>query len=459
MYPFRELEDSLGKVLVPREALYAAQTQRAVENFPIGHGPLPKPLIYALAQIKQAAASVARKMGLQGSEKCLAIEKAAAEVLQGKWDDQFPVDLFQTGSGTSSNMNVNEVIAHRAAQITGIHIHPNDNVNFGQSSNDVVPTAIHLAVLGQAAELLEPALAELTAQLDQAAQRWGSVVKTGRTHLMDALPVTLGQVFGGFAQQLRTRQAALEKSLSGLYALPLGGTAVGSGLNAPPGFAAQVAAVLGQQLDRPLYEAENHFAQAGNLDALAEVMGQLKGLALALLKLCNDLRWMNSGPQAGLGEIRLAELQPGSSIMPGKVNPVVEESTAMICVQVVGFEAAFTLAASQSNFELSVMLPLAGYNLLESIRLLSAGISNLARRSIAQLQPNLTHLAEQAGKNPLLATVLNPLVGYDKAAEIVKEAYRTGQSVKAVALQLTDLKPEELDQALNPLYLTGYQPK
>lgn len=454
----REVKDSMGTVLVPKDALYGAQTQRAVENFPIGHGPVPRPFIHALARIKAAVAFVARDRGLMAPERCQAIEKAAYEVAQGKWDDQFVVDLFQTGSGTSSNMNANEVIAHRAAQISGIPIHPNDHVNFAQSSNDVVPTAIHLAVIAQAGEQLEPALVELQGRLKEAGERWGSVVKTGRTHLMDALPVTFGQILGGYAAQLQQRQRALQTSLEGLYALPLGGTAVGSGLNAPPCFAGQVILSLAQVYDRPLTEAQDHFAQAGNLDGLVEVMGQLKGLALALLKLANDLRWMNSGPQAGLGEIRLAALQPGSSIMPGKVNPVIEESLAMVCAQVVGFEAAVTLASSQSNFELNVMLPLVAYNLLESIKLLSAGMTNLARRSIASFEPDQERLAEQLSKNPILATALNPLVGYDQAAAIVKEAYQSGRSLKEVALELTDLSSEQLEAALDPLKLTGWSP-
>lgn len=447
--------DSLGEVRLPEGALYGAQTQRAVENFPLGGGPLPGAFIRALGRIKKAAAQTARAQGHLASEVAQAIEEAAQEVVLGYWDDQFPVDRYQTGSGTSTNMNANEVIARRASELCGIGVHPNDHVNFGQSSNDVIPTAIHLSVLEQASERLQPALEELCGQLDEAARRWERVVKTARTHLMDALPVSFGQVFGGYGEQLRSRGRAFSSSLEGLYPLPLGGTAVGSGLNAPPGFAAEVARRLGEALRRPLIEAPDHFALAGNLDRPMEAMSQLKGLALALLKLGNDLRWMNSGPHAGLSEIRLKPLQPGSSIMPGKVNPVVEESAAMVCVQVVGYEAALGFAAGQSNFELNVMLPLVACNLLESIRLLAAAMENLARRSIAQLEPNRERLEAQLAQNPILATALNPLVGYDQAAQIVKEAYRTGRSLMDVALERTDLSAEQLEKALDPWRLTG----
>lgn len=453
--PKRTERDSLGEVEVPAEALYGAQTQRAVDNFPVSGSAMPAPFIRALAMIKGAAAEVNRELGLLDGAVAEAVAAAAAEVEQGRHEEQFPVDVFQTGSGTSSNMNANEVIARIASDRLEEPVHPNDQVNMGQSSNDVVPTAIHVAACIEIHRRLLPALDHLAETIETRAAELSDVVKTGRTHLMDALPLTLGQELGGWAAQVREGIERIESSLVRLKRLALGGTAVGTGLNAHPRFAAGVVRRLCAKTGIDFETAGDRFAAMGGQDAAVEMSGQLRALAVGLIKIANDLRWMNSGPLAGLGEIALPALQPGSSIMPGKVNPVIPESTAMACAQVMGNDAAIAVAGQSGSFQLNVMLPLIARNLLESIFLMANSASLLAHRAIAGFTVNRERLGEALARNPILVTALNPVIGYEKAAAIAKRAYAEGRPVLDVALEMTDLPEDELKRLLDPENLTG----
>ncbi|MCD9623460.1 class II fumarate hydratase [Rhabdothermincola salaria] len=451
--------DSMGEVLVPAGALYRAQTQRAVENFPISGQPIDRALIRALALVKGAAGpvnaslrdvpAVDRRMGE-------AIAAAADEVAEGRWDDEFPVDVFQTGSGTSSNMNANEVIATLASQHLGgaAEVHPNDHVNASQSSNDVFPSAVHLAASEAIAFELIPALTQLEASLRRRARRFRTVVKSGRTHLMDATPVTLGQEFGGYATQVEQCVARLHDVLPRLGELPLGGTAVGTGINAPRRFAPKVIETLRERTGLPLSEASDHFASQGARDALVEASGQLRVAAVALTKIANDVRWMASGPRTGLAEIRLPDLQPGSSIMPGKVNPVLPEAVTQVAAQVIGNDAAVAFGGSQGNFELNVYMPMMARNVLESIRLL-ANVSRLfAERCIDGIEADEERCRDYAESSPSLGTSLNPFIGYEAAAELVKVSVSTGRSIRELALETGLMTEEELDRALDVLSMT-----
>jgi len=452
--------DSLGEVHVPAWALYGAQTQRAVENFPISGIRFPPVFIRALALIKGAAAEVNADLGLLDPEKASAILQAAQEVAAGQWDDHFPIDIFQTGSGTSTNMNANEVVANRATQILGDEpgsrlVHPNDHVNMGQSSNDVIPTAIHVSAFVQVHEVLLPALRHLHATLEGRAAELDDVVKTGRTHLMDAMPIGLGQEISGWAHQVLQSIERIESCLPRLGKLAIGGTAVGTGINAHPEFGRRVAAKLGEQTGLPFVETDHHFAAQSAMDTATELSGHLKATASALMKVANDLRWMNSGPIAGLGEISLPALQPGSSIMPGKINPVICEAMMMVCGQVIGNDVAVTVGNERGNFELNVMLPLIAHNLLQSITILGHAARVLADKAVAGFTVNPERIAELVEKNPILVTALNPVIGYDRAAQIAKRAYAEGRRVKEVAAEMTDLSPEELDRLLDPRLMTG----
>ncbi len=451
--------DSMGEIAVPEDALYGAQTQRAVENFPISGLRMPREFIRALGIIKEAAAQVNADLGRIDPEIAGAIRQAAREVAEGRWDAHFPVDVFQTGSGTSTNMNANEVIANRAAQILAargrsVRIHPNDHVNMGQSSNDVIPSAIHISAYLATAERLLPALERLHAVLLEKATETADVVKTGRTHLMDALPIRVGQEFRGYAGQVDRRIAALKRSAEGLQEITLGGTAVGTGVNAPPEFGRRVAEAISHLTGHEFHETDNHFALQASQDAAVEFAGQLQALAAALAKISNDLRWMNSGPLAGLAEIDLPAVQPGSSIMPGKVNPVIPEAVVMACAQVVGNTTTIALAGQAGNFELNTMLPLIAYDLLQSIGLLAGSASVLAEKAIRGLRPRPEKAREALARNPILVTALNPIIGYDRAAEIAKRAYREGRPVLDVALEMTDIPEDELWRLLDPLTLT-----
>ncbi|HJL88006.1 MAG TPA: class II fumarate hydratase [SAR324 cluster bacterium] len=454
---FRIEKDSMGEVKVPREALYAAQTQRAIENFPVSGIPIRRPLIAALGMIKCSAARVNGASGAIPEEVAFLIQSAAQEVIEGKHDEHFPIDIYQTGSGTSSNMNANEVIANRASQLSkdnAIKVHPNDHVNCGQSSNDTFPTAIRIAAVMETKSDLIPALVELRKAFLSKGAEYAHVVKTGRTHLMDAMPVTLEQEFSGYARQLELGIARLEASLERIRELPMGGTAVGTGINTPPEFPPAFAEEVSNLSGEPMREAQNHFEAQSTVDAPVEMSGQLKTIAVGLLKIVNDLRWMNSGPNAGLGEIQLAALQPGSSIMPGKVNPVIEESTAMVCAQVIGYDSAISVGGLSGNFELNVMLPMVAHSLLESIRLLAAACRNLAHRSVSRTIAREEHIQSLVGRNPILVTTLNPLIGYDLAAKIAKTAFAENRPLLEVAMEMCELPKEELIKALDPAKMT-----
>ena len=459
MTEYRIERDSLGEVRVPADALYGAQTQRAVENFPISGIPFPRPFIRALGLIKGVAAEVNAALGLLDAEKARAIQQAADEVADGRWDAHFPIDIFQTGSGTSTNMNANEVIATRATQLLGGApgsrlVHPNDHVNMGQSSNDVIPTAIHVSAYLQTTEVLLPALDHLRATLEARAAELDGVVTTGRTHLMDAMPVRLSQEIGGWAAQVAGGVARVNAALPRLGELPIGGTAVGTGINAHPAFAGQVAARLSERTGQPFREAPNHFAAQSALDAVVELSGQLKTTASALMKVADDLRWMNSGPIAGLGEIALPALQPGSSIMPGKVNPVICEAMMMVCAQVIGNDVSVTIGNERGNFQLNVMMPVMAHNVLQSITLLGNAARVLADKAVAGFTVNEARIAELVGRNPILVTALNPVIGYDLAAQVAKRAYAEGRLLKDVAAEMTELSPEELERLLDPRQMT-----
>ncbi|HET9017259.1 MAG TPA: class II fumarate hydratase [Thermomicrobiaceae bacterium] len=449
---YRTERDSMGEMQVPADALYGASTARAVENFPISDLRFPRAFIRALGLIKLAAARVNESLGLLSPEKSRLIQAAAREVVDGRWDAEFPIDVFQTGSGTSTNMNANEVIATRAAQLAGggRPVHPNDDVNMCQSSNDVIPAAIHVAAYLEVAEALLPALDHLEQTLRRKADETADVVKMGRTHLMDAMPVRMSQEIGGWAGQVALAHARLEATLPRVAELALGGTAVGTGINAHPEFAGRVARELAELTGLPFREAADHFTAQAAQDTAVELSGQLKAYAAGLLKFANDLRWMNSGPQGGLGEIALPALQPGSSIMPGKVNPVIAEATMMVCAQVTGNDAAVTVGAQLGNFELNVMLPVIAFNVLQSIELLASTSRVLADKAVAGFTVNREAIADVVEKNPILVTALNPIIGYDLAAKIAKRAYAENRRVKEIALEMTDLSAEELDRLLDP---------
>jgi fumarate hydratase class II len=451
---FRIERDTMGEVRVPTSARWAAQTQRAVENFPISGVRLERSLIGALARIKGAAALANAELGVIEPDVADAIAVAAAEVATGDHDGHFPLDVFQTGSGTSSNMNTNEVIAHLATERLGRPVHPNDEVNASQSSNDVFPSAIHVAAAEQVTVALIPALDYLIAALRAKALEFATVVKSGRTHLMDATPVTLGQEFGGYAAQVAGASEVIRATLAAVGELPLGGTAVGTGLNCPPGFGQRVINRLARELELPLTEAPDHFAAQGSRDALVALSGGLRTLAVALVKIGNDVRWMASGPRTGLAEIRLPDLQPGSSIMPGKVNPVLVEAMTQVSAQVIGNDAAVAFAGSQGNFELNVYMPVMARNLLESIRLLANVTRLFADRCVAGIEADVDRCRAFAESSPSLGTSLNPYIGYEAASEIVKESVETGRSVREIVLERGLLSDDEVDRALDVLGMT-----
>jgi len=454
MADFRIEKDSLGEVKVPAEALYGAQTQRAVENFPVSGIRFPRTFIRALGLIKATAAEVNAGLGLLDATVAHAIHLAGLEVADGKWDDQFPLDIFQTGSGTSTNMNANEVIAVLASRSLGAPVHPNNHVNMCQSSNDVIPAAIHVAASLEIHEILLPGLRHLQGTLAKRADELDGVVKTGRTHLMDAMPVTFGQEISGWAYQVHLGIERVHATLPRLAQLALGGTAVGTGVNAPKEFGSIMAQRLAGRTGLPFVESPNHFAAQAAMDTAVELSGQLKATASGLVKIANDLRWLNSGPLAGLGEISLPSLQPGSSIMPGKVNPVMCEMLMMAAAQVAGNDTAITLANTHGNFELNVMLPVIGHNLLQSVTLLGNACRLFADKAVAGFTVNQDRIASPLDRNPILVTALNSVIGYDKAAEIAKKAYREGRPVRDVAAEMTTLSKEELDRLLDPRKLT-----
>jgi len=451
---FRTEKDSMGELQVPADALWGAQTQRAVDNFPISGLTMPRSFIRALGLVKWAAAGANSELGLLTGPRAVAIQKAAAAVADGEHDAHFPVDVFQTGSGTSSNMNANEVIARLARQSGVEDIHPNDDVNMGQSSNDVIPTAIHVSAALDVTEKLLPALEHLAEVLGDKAKENADVVKTGRTHLMDAMPVTLAQELDAWKTQVEHGAERIRAVMPRLCALAQGGTAVGSGINAHPKFGGKVATLLAERTEVPFTTADSCFEALSCQDTAVELSGQLKVVAVSLMKIANDLRWMNSGPLAGLGEIALPALQPGSSIMPGKVNPVIPEAVAMLSAQVIGNDATITVAGQAGNFQLNVMLPVVAYNLLQSIEVLANGATALADRAVAGFTVNRDRLDEALDRNPILVTALNPVIGYEKGAAVAKKAYAEGRPVKDVAREMTDLTDEELDRLLDPADLT-----
>jgi fumarate hydratase class II len=451
---FRLESDSLGVVEVPSEALWGAETQRAIRNFPSSGLRLPHAFLRALGLIKASAAAANAELGALPPALAAAIEAAANAVAQGRHDDDFPVDVFQTGSGTSSNMNANEVIANLATRIIGSRVHPNDDVNRGQSSNDVIPTAIHVAAALGLTERLLPALEHLSAVLQRRIASLGATVKTGRTHLMDAMPLTLAQELSGWRAQVDHGGARLRGVLPRLCALAQGGTAVGTGINTPPQFGGLFAAQLTARTGIAFAPSGNYFEAISSQDTAVELSGQLKVIAVSLMKIANDLRWMNSGPLAGLGEVSLPALQPGSSIMPGKVNPVVPEAVAMMAAQVIGNDATITIGGQSGNFQLNVMLPVIAYNLLQSIELLSIASRNLADHAIADFHVNEAALEAQLARNPILITALNPVIGYERGSAIAKKAYMEGRSILEVAAEMTTLDLAELRRLLDPLQLT-----
>jgi fumarate hydratase, class II len=451
---FRIEKDSMGEVKVPASALYAAQTQRAVENFPVSGLRFPRAFIKALGLVKGTAAQVNQGLGLLDASIADAIVSAASEVEAGQHDAHFPVDIFQTGSGTSTNMNTNEVIATLATQRLGAKVHPNDHVNCSQSSNDVIPTAIHVSALQETAGALIPSMDYLASVIEKKAAEVDHVVTTGRTHLMDAMPIRLSQELGGWAAQVRDCIQRIEATYPRIGALALGGTAIGTGINAHPEFGGKVADSLAAKTGLPFKTSANYFVSLSSLDAVVELSGQLKTFAVALMKIANDLRWMNSGPIHGIAEIALPSLQPGSSIMPAKVNPVVPESAAMVCAQVIGNDATITIAGQSGNFQLNVMLPVAAYNLLESIHILGTASRMLADKAIAGFTVNEAKIASLVEMNPILVTALNPVIGYEKGAAVAKYAFKEGRRVKDVAAEQTDLSPERLNEILDPRKLT-----
>ncbi|MFE2976097.1 class II fumarate hydratase [Streptomyces sp. NPDC059258] len=456
---FRIEHDSMGEVKVPAHAKWRAQTQRAVENFPVSGQRLERAHIEALARIKGAAAKVNAELKVLDPDIAGAIQEAAAEVASGRWDEHFPVDVFQTGSGTSSNMNTNEVIATLATERLGREVHPNDHVNASQSSNDVFPSSIHIAATAAVTADLIPALDHLADSLGRKSAEFAEVVKSGRTHLMDATPVTLGQEFGGYAAQIRYGVERLRASLPRLAELPLGGTAVGTGINTPPGFSAAVIAEVAAATGLPLTEARDHFEAQGARDGLVETSGQLRTIAVSLTKISNDLRWMASGPRTGLAEIALPDLQPGSSIMPGKVNPVIPEAVLMVAAQVTGNDATVATAGAAGNFELNVMLPVIAKNLLESVRLLANASRLLADRTVDGITADVERARSYAESSPSVVTPLNKYIGYEEAAKVAKKSLKDGTTIRETVLasgyvERGDLTMEQLDEALDVLRMT-----
>ena len=456
---YRIEHDTMGEVRVPASALYRAQTQRAVENFPISGQGLEPAHIHALAQVKKAAARANRELGVLEQAVAEAIVAAADAVIAGEHDAQFPVDTYQTGSGTSSNMNMNEVLATLASG-DDLQVHPNDHVNASQSSNDVFPTSVHVAVTAAVTGTLLPALDHLASSLETKARAWKDVVKSGRTHLMDATPVTLGQEFGGYAAAIRYGIERVEAALPRTAEVPLGGTAVGTGINTPAGFPQRVIELLGEQTGLPLTEARDHFEAQGARDGLVEMSGALRTIAVSLTKICNDLRWMGSGPNTGLGEIAIPDLQPGSSIMPGKVNPVIPEAVLMVCAKVVGNDAAIAWGGAQGSFELNVQIPLMGTSLLESIRLLANASTVLADKTVDGLVANESKARFYAEASPSIVTPLNKLIGYESAAKIAKHAVAEQISVREATIALGfvergELTEDQLDKALDVLSMTS----
>lgn len=452
----RTERDSMGEMDVPFDALYGASTARAILNFPISGIAFSRSFLRAVGSIKAAAATVNGELGLLPAEKVAVIVAAANEVAQGDWDDHFPIDIFQTGSGTSTNTNANEVIARRAASLANgsVKIHPNDDVNMCQSSNDVIPSAIHVAAALEVTELLLPALRNLRDVTNERAEELRAIVKTGRTHLMDATPVTVGQEASGWAAQVELAIERIESTMPRVAELAIGGTAVGTGINAHPEFGARVAAELARVTGFPFVEARNHFAAQATMDSAVELSGQLKAYAVGLMKIANDLRLMNSGPQAGLAEIVLPALQPGSSIMPGKINPVAAEATMMVCAQVIGNDVSVSVGGQMGNFELNVMLPVIAHNLLQSIEILARTSEVLAEKAMRGFTVNQAQLADLVDRNPIMVTALNPIIGYDLGAKIAKTAYAENRRVKDVAAELSNLSMSELDELLDPLSLT-----
>jgi fumarate hydratase class II len=455
MSGFRIEKDSMGELKVPAEAAYGAQTQRAVDNFPISGITMPTAFIQALALVKQACANANHQLGDLDEVRRKAIVSVCADITAGKLFDQFPLDVFQTGSATSTNMNANEVIANLGTKVAGDllsddKIHPNDHVNMSQSSNDVIPTTIHVSAAIACTQQLLPALNHLISEIDKKAASVSHIVKTGRTHLMDAMPVSLEQELSAWSAQLRSAVINIEQSLPAIQKLAIGGTAVGSGINAKKEFGDRVAEQLSKSTGIAFTVSDNRFAALSSQDASVALSGQLKTLATSLIKISNDLRWMNSGPLAGIGEIALPALQPGSSIMPGKVNPVIPEATAMVCAQVIGNDTTITLAGQSGNFQLNVMLPLIAHNLLQSIEILSNVSVLLADKAIAGFSVNEKNISNALAKNPILVTALNSVIGYELGAKIAKTAYAEGRSVLDVALELTDLSREELEKLLDP---------
>jgi fumarate hydratase class II len=450
---FRKERDSMGEVSVPVGAYYGASTQRAHDNFPISNLKFGRDFIWALGLIKGAAAAIAGKRNALPGDVATAIEKAAEEVMAGSLDEHFVLDIFQTGSGTSTNTNANEVLARRASEILGDrasnHVHPNDQVNYGQSSNDVIPSAIHVAAVKGIRSDLLPSLDRLAAALEGKAAEFSDIVKSGRTHLMDATPVTLGQEFGGYAAQVRNGIARLEKVLPELEELALGGTAVGTGINAPEGFAAEVISLMAERSGFPFVEASDHFEAQGGKDAAVMATGALKTIAVSLFKIANDIRWLGSGPTSGLAELQLPDLQPGSSIMPGKVNPVMAEMVMQVAAQVVGNDATITWSAANGNFELNVMMPVLSHNLSESISILANAARVFAERCVEGLEANEERARELVERNVIVVTALNPHIGYDAGAKVAKEALATGKSVREVVLEQGLMSEADLDRVLD----------
>ncbi len=450
----RVVTDSMGELEVPEDASYGAQTQRAINNFPVSGLTMPRDFLHALGLVKQACARANHEIEALDIERYEAISKVCDEVIDGGLDAQFPVDVFQTGSGTSTNMNANEVIAFIASRESAIEVHPNDHVNMSQSSNDVIPTCIHVSASIACEERLLPALKHLAKVLDARAGELQNVVTTGRTHLMDAMPVTLGQEIAGWQAQIHSGMDRIKRALPEMKRLAIGGTAVGTGINAPEAFGQRVSDALKNKTGIDFSISDNRFESMSSQDAAVALSGQLKTVAVSLMKIANDLRWMNSGPLAGIGEIALPALQPGSSIMPGKVNPVIPESVAMVCAQVIGNDAAITIAGQSGNFQLNVMLPLVAYNLLQSIKLLSSVSRLLADKAVAGFTVNQKNIDNALSKNPILVTALNRVIGYELGAKIAKTAYAENRSVIDVASEMTDLTEEELKRLLAPENLT-----
>ncbi len=458
--PMRVERDSMGELQVPAHAYYGVQTARAIENFPISGLRLPRAFIRALGLIKWAAASVNEQLGLVNKKVAEAVKKASREVVEGRLDKEFPLDIFQTGSGTSTNMNANEVIANRAAELMGGSrgnklVHPNDHVNMGQSSNDVIPTAIHVAAVELCERQLIPALTRLQSALALKAREFNQVVKIGRTHLQDATPIRLGQEFGGYARQIELGIGRVRRAMEVLSEVALGGTAVGTGLNTHPEFAQKVAALLSREIGVSLKEAQNHFEAQSAQDAVVEASGELRTVAVSLMKIANDIRWLGSGPRCGLGEITLPETQPGSSIMPGKVNPVIAESVTMVAVQVIGNDVAISVGGQAGNFELLVMLPVMAHNLLQSIELLASAADNFTNRCVQGITADADRCRHSIEQSLAMCTALAPEIGYDAAARIAKEAYKTGKTVREVALAQRVIPEARLNALLDPWRMTG----